>query len=295
MHWTYAKQKGEFIVERRAADKIEQFVIDYAFGSGHHATTFVSVLDLDPAEILEHRLTYYNRDDTLGITPGQTGGPGTPGMTPAGVELSDRDSIACFGCHATQLSAHAYVQLDPLKMIPNVTCERCHGPGRAHVEAARRGAGAESLSMPMGLGGWTVQSQLELCGRCHRHPSRALPQELNADDPYLARFQPVGLSQSRCFKESAGRLSCVSCHDPHDRSSSDRTIYERVCLSCHQTPRQGKSEEREHAMFHPFASSVCPVSPLQGCIACHMPGVDSGQHIMFSDHWIRVHRAAPRM
>jgi Cytochrome c554 and c-prime len=295
VRWTYAKEKGEFLVQRRDAGKIERFVIDYAVGSGHHATTFVTVLDLDPAKILEHRLTYYTREGTLGITPGQTGGPGTPGMTPAGAELSDRDTIDCFGCHATQLSAHAYLKLDPLMMIPNVTCEKCHGPGRAHVEAARRGVGAGYLSMPMGLDGWTVQSQLELCGRCHRHPSRALPQELIADDPFLARFQPVGLSQSRCFKESAGRLSCVSCHDPHDRSSSDRTIYERVCLSCHVMSSQGKAEDAERARSHPAATTVCPVSPLKGCIACHMPGVDSGQHVLFSDHWIRVRRPAPGM
>jgi hypothetical protein len=292
VRWTYVKRGGEFLVQRRDADKIEQFVIDYAVGSGHHATTFVTVLELDPAKILEHRLTYYSREGTLGITPGQTLGQGAPAMTTAGSELSERNSIECFRCHATQLSAHAFLQLDPPMMIPNVTCEKCHGPGRAHVEAARRGAGAKDLSMPMGLDGWTVQSQLELCGNCHRHPSRALPEDLNPEDPFLARFQPVGLSQSRCFKESAGRLSCVSCHDPHDRSSSDRTTYERVCMSCHAMSGHGRSEEAQRVISEPIASSVCPVSPLKDCVGCHMPRVDSGQHVLFSDHWIRVRRPA---
>jgi len=62
VRWTYAKQKGEFLIERQEARKIERFVVDYALGSGHHATTFVTVLDLDPPKILEHRLTYYTRE-----------------------------------------------------------------------------------------------------------------------------------------------------------------------------------------------------------------------------------------
>ncbi|MGA2701712.1 MAG: multiheme c-type cytochrome [Isosphaeraceae bacterium] len=283
------------MISPQEARKIERFVVDYALGSGHHATTFVTVLDLDPPKILEHRLTYYTREGTLEVTPGQAVGKEMPGTTPAGREVRARETLKCFGCHATQLSAHSVVELDPLLMIPSVTCERCHGPGRAHVEAARRGAGAEDLSMPMGLEGWTVQSQLELCGGCHRHPSRVPPEQLNANDPALARFQPIGLSQSRCFKESEGRLSCVSCHDPHARSSSDPAIYERVCLSCHEMPRKVTTGETGHEMSHLAATSVCPVSPTRGCVACHMPGVDSGQYVLFTDHWIGVRRPAPGM
>ncbi len=293
VRWGYTKRKqAEFLIERQEAGEIERFVVDYALGSGHHATTFVTVLDLDPPRILEHRLTYYTSAGTLEVTPGQAAGREMPGTTPAGRKLSARETLKCLGCHATQLSAHPVVELDPRSMIPNVTCERCHGPGRAHVEAARGGAGAEDLAMPMGLERWTVQSQLELCGNCHRHPSRVPPAQLNANDPVLARFQPIGLSQSRCFSESKGKLSCISCHDPHARSSSDPKSYERVCLSCHEMPRKATTAETGHAMSHLAANSVCPVSPSRGCVACHMPGVDSGQHVLFTDHWIRIRRPA---
>ena len=47
-------------------------------------------------------------------------------------------------------SAIAGRPFDAETLIPNVTCERCHGPGRRHVEAARRGEA--SLDMPFGLG-----------------------------------------------------------------------------------------------------------------------------------------------
>ena len=34
-------------------------------------------------------------------------------------------------------------------------------------------------------------------------------------DPAWYRFQSVALTWSRCYAESDGKLSCVTCHDPH--------------------------------------------------------------------------------
>ena len=61
-------------------------------------------------------------------------------------------------------------------MIPNVSCERCHGPGRAHVEAARRGAPESELSLPLGPDRWTAAELLRFCGECHRHPAGPRPE-----------------------------------------------------------------------------------------------------------------------
>ena len=122
-------------------------------------------------------------------------------------------------------------------MIPNVSCERCHGPGRAHVEAARRGAPDAELELPFGPDRFTAESLLMSCGTCHRHPSRSHPGQIRPDDPHLARFQPVGILQSRCFRESGGAFSCVTCHDPHARASSDRLRIWRS--ACRATPRSG--------------------------------------------------------
>ena len=46
--WQYTLHDGQFATERDEGDRIERFVIDYAFGSGHHATTFVSLTNRDP-------------------------------------------------------------------------------------------------------------------------------------------------------------------------------------------------------------------------------------------------------
>ena len=289
VRWAYEKKNGQFLIGREEAGKLEQKVVDYALGSGHHATTFVTVLDLDQFKILEHRLTYYTREHELKTTPGQNAEDQDTKSKPWGRELQLRAARKCFRCHATQLSAHDDTVVDPRTMIPGVACERCHGPARPHVAAARRGAPDKELSMPVGLGSWTAESQFELCGKCHRHPSRVPPDKLVENDPTLARFQPIGLSQSKCFQGSGGRFTCVSCHDPHARSSSDPAGYERVCLSCHGTA--GSTAAGAHPRdAHAVTAPACPVSPARGCLPCHMPKVDSGQHVLFTDHWIRVQR-----
>jgi hypothetical protein len=269
--WTYALDGEQLRVERAGEGKGREFAIDYAFGSGHHAMTFLTLIDRNPREpiALEHRLTYFTAKHALGITPGQKDGR-IHGQRPWGYEMTPRETFKCFGCHTTRTSAAGDSTLDAATMIPNVSCERCHGPGRAHVEAARRGEA--DLTMPMGLGGWTAEGLLAFCGRCHRDPAKAPPNLVRPDNRMLARFQPVGLSQSRCFKESQGAITCINCHDPHARARSDRGSYEAACLGCHATAPQ----------------ATCPTSPRGGCIDCHMPRVDSGQGILFTDHWIRV-------
>jgi Cytochrome c554 and c-prime len=271
--WSYDRRDGELVVERRQAGSIEPFVIDYAFGSGHHATTFLTLIDQSTPIALEHRLTHYTADDSLRITPGQRAAAPSPGTTPHGRKPSPDDTLKCFRCHSTRMSV-AGEGLDVKELIPNVSCERCHGPARGHVENAL--AGRADLVMPFGTENWTAESQLKLCGECHRHPSRAAPGMIRPDNPALARFQPVGISQSLCYTKSPGTFSCVTCHDPHARASSDRTGYEKACLQCHETS----------------PAAVCKVSPRGGCIDCHMPRVDSGQKVLFTDHWIRVRREA---
>lgn len=274
VHWSYALSGGRFAVTRSpAVGKAERFLIDYAFGSDHHATTFVSLAGAKRLPAMEHRLTHISRGDTLEVTPGQSAAKPYPGLTPHGRELPDWEALACFRCHTTRTSAGGGHALDPGTMIPNVSCERCHGPASAHLATAR--GGGTDLAMPFGAGRWTSETQLALCGKCHRHPSEALPGRISPEVPALARFQPIGIMQSKCYRSSDGAFSCVSCHDPHARASSDRTSYEAACLLCHGDRRP----------------TSCPVSPRSGCIECHMPRVDTGQIVPFTDHWIRVRKA----
>jgi hypothetical protein len=287
--WTYRVRDGHLYIGRRTSEKVEECIAEYAFGSGRHATTFVTLIDAAIPAILEHRLTHFTREGALGLTPGHDAKPPPPGLTLYGGVPPPRDTLKCFACHATQLSAHGDERIDVGTMLPNVSCERCHGPGRAHVAAARRNAPDSELSLPFGPDRWTAAELLRFCGECHRHPAGPRPDQIRQGDPTLARFQPIGLTMSKCYRESAGKLSCVNCHDPHAHASSNRSGYDAICLNCHGD-RSGTTE----SLPMPIADgAACPVSPRARCVECHMPrvGVDLGQHVLLSDHWIRVHKA----
>jgi hypothetical protein len=295
--WRYRYRDGQLHIARTAEGQVEEFLAQYAFGSGHHATTFMTVIHPGIPKILEHRLTYFAREQALGLTPGHGARAHLGGVTPRGGVLLADDARKCFGCHTTQTSARPDRAIDEETLIPNVSCERCHGPGKAHVEAARRGAPEAELELPFGPGRFTAEGLLRLCGTCHRHPSRLEPDKIRPDNPHMARFQPVGMLQSRCFRESGGAFSCVTCHDAHARASSDRAPYLAVCLSCHAASGPGTDPSPRPADSHarprdtPTSKGTpCPVEPGGDCVACHMPRVDAGQRVLFADHWIRARR-----
>src|SRR5208283_829497 len=138
--------------ERRAAGKAEPLQIDYAFGSGHHATTFVTLTERTPdrPRMFEHRLTVFSDQAMPDITPGQGQArrSNIQGVGPSGRSYLTLETLKCFECHTTATSDRGPLVLDEATMIANIGCERCHGSGKAHVEAAQRGAGDEALKMP---------------------------------------------------------------------------------------------------------------------------------------------------
>ena len=117
-----------------------------------------------------------------------------------------------------------------------------------------------------------------LCGKCHRTSADMVG--MNADAKQMTnRFQPYGLAQSRCFKQSDNKLTCVTCHSPHQDAGREHKPYEAACLSCHTGTNKGKT---------------CPVNPKEKCITCHMPTrpvfKNSPLPIQMADHFIRTYK-----
>jgi Cytochrome c554 and c-prime len=273
--WSYSHQDGTLTAERRVSGRadVERQMLEYAFGSGAHGVTFLTIRDRDPGRVssIEHRMTFYPVPGVMDLTPGHRVSNGDRNVRPTGRLLGAALTLQCFGCHTTLTSSRGNKVLDLETLIPNISCERCHGPGRAHVEAARRGE--SELKMPFGpASGWTAEAQIRACGECHRLPETVDSGVITPENFSLARFPPVGILQSRCYQESKGALSCVTCHDPHAKSSNDHRVYEAVCLNCHQDSK---------------SQTLCSVSPNENCLACHMPKrrlVADG--VFFTDHWI---------
>jgi formate-dependent nitrite reductase cytochrome c552 subunit len=114
--------------------------------------------------------------------------------------------------------------------------------------------------------------EVNLCGECHRLPRLVSPSSISPDNPGIVRFQGVGISMSACYAKGVGNLRCTTCHDPHDRASSDHTHYDTACLSCHRSAP---------------AQKPCPISPAANCVGCHMPRREVSGNGVFTDHWIR--------
>jgi predicted CXXCH cytochrome family protein len=238
---------------------------DYAFGSGGIGQTYVGYVKGEPIEL---RLTYYERQKRWHFTPGEQ--VGSIVNTPVGEKLNQKEEEACFRCHSTALVSTAG-RLDLERSVLGVSCEACHGPGRAHVAAVR--SGDPDVRM-VRLRELRDRVSLDLCGQCHRGPDGVNMASPGMSDQ-LPRLQGVALSRSRCFKK--GGLSCLSCHNPHaDVRDTSRAEYNRICSSCHDSR---KTEQ-----------IACRTAPQGDCVSCHMPAQEVGMPTSprFHNHWIKV-------
>ncbi len=275
--WTYRVEEGRLIASNEQDGRTKDVALDLAMGSGTHAVTFVSV---DPAqngrpEGLEHRISLFPHGEQIQarVTPGEGGFVGRDKEYSALGRHIDWFLVhRCVECHTTITSGKGGDRLDLDSLIPQVSCERCHGPGREHTERAERHAKARDLAMPFGPGRNAADEQVKLCGDCHRRPDFAPMSDLWPGNPSLVRFQPIGMTQSACYRRSAGSMRCTSCHDPHGPTMKDDRAYEASCLACH----------------HGAEQTECPVSPQAGCVGCHMGRQTNAQGLTFTDHWIRV-------
>ena len=251
----------------------ESFPLQYALGSGHNAITLLSLM-ADPEHEtvgIEHRASWYRELDQLGSTPGQVHTTPETLTELFGQKHVDNVMHKCVYCHTT---TGQIVDQQIVDLTPNVNCEKCHGPGSVHVKQAR------SMETPppfsVGNADWDTESEIQLCGDCHRLPANFTRKELRGYPDHFTRFQPIGLLRSECYLSSKGQLRCTTCHSPH-RSLTEVSPEQHVqnCLRCHQ------EESESHV--------VCPVSPSDGCIDCHMPRIPFEEMgLGFHDHWIRV-------
>ncbi len=260
----------------------ERFPLQYAFGSGAHAISFLTLLpDVKGGSLgLEHRVSWYRETGSLELTPKHEDLADPVQDAEVFGRIVHRDIVGdCIGCHVT---TSEIVDGEVVNLEPNVGCESCHGAGRPHIEAVN--AGKSDLRVQFSNDNWQPADEIQVCGRCHRTIDDIPGPVIRTDEMRILRFQSVGLVQSRCYLESGQKLSCVTCHDPHAPAGSQSTaIFESKCLQCH-----GGGTKPE------TGQTICPQSPKSGCIDCHLPKIKTSEHVHFSDHWIRIRENDPQ-
>ncbi|MCR9206655.1 MULTISPECIES: multiheme c-type cytochrome [Rhodopirellula] len=249
----------------------QAFPLQYALGSGQHAQTMLTLTTSadGQTEGIEHRVTCYH-NERVGITPGHSKKIPSNALELFGDMQRGEPLQRCVDCHTTQGEV---VDASVKGLVANVNCEKCHGPGSEHVRVARNTPTPPKYSV--GREDWDGESEIQLCGDCHRLPKNLSEREVREYPDLLARFQPVGMLRSRCYLESNGQMRCTTCHNPHQTIQAvakDQHIH--ACIQCHD------NQNTEHV--------VCSVSTDSGCIGCHMPPLEMDEGLRFHDHWIRV-------
>jgi predicted CXXCH cytochrome family protein len=292
---------------------VDEKQVDFVIGSGNHAFTYLHLTSRGALQVLP--LSWYSeKGGYWDMTPGYDQ-PDFPGsVRPVHYE--------CMFCHnaypkipeAFEHTANAEMNfLDPLP--EGIDCQRCHGPGQRHVALASAGAAREQIRdaiiNPKRL---APEREFEVCLQCHLETtSLDLPHSIRRFDRAPFSYvpgQPLGdfrvefdraggqtkgttdrfeiahgayrLRQSQCYIQSAGKLRCTTCHDPHDipHGPAAAARYNAVCEKCHAALLQRALLARTAGGPHAAGAN---------CIACHMPKrrTDDVVHVAMTDHFIQ--------
>jgi tetratricopeptide (TPR) repeat protein len=287
---------------------VDEREVNYVIGSGNHSRTYLHLTNRGALEVLP--LSWYSeKGGYWDMSPGYDQ-PDNPGPArPVHYE--------CMFCHNAypkipEAMAHtASAELVFDEPLPEgIDCQRCHGPGARHVAAASKGAPLDQIRAaivnPKRL---DPNRELEVCMQCHLETtSLDLPHSIRRFDRGPFSFvpgQPLGdfqiefdradgqgnrfeiantayrLRQSQCFLESAGKLRCTTCHNPHDipRGAPAEAHYNGVCQTCHAPIVQQTTASGPHKAG-------------ADCVACHMPKrrTDDVVHVVMTDHLIQRHK-----
>jgi len=271
------------------------YKLAYVIGSGVNGYTF---LVRRGDYLFQAPLSYYERKQSWDLSPGY--------------EFADYGfnrpvAAACIACHSGQpqpvRDREGLFGNPPFRELA-IGCENCHGPGALHSEARSNRASATSTADLTIVNPQKLPARLaeDICMNCHQggdtrilapgkdyfdfRPSVPLRETLAifriplkpdaAGESDLLEHH-FSMQLSKCYRASAGRLSCLTCHRVHSMPGPDKvaSYYREKCLTCHNEAscRLSKSQRLESA---------------DNCAGCHMPkrDVQTIAHSALTNHRI---------
>lgn len=296
LRYRFVMREGKVYLERGeiAGVPAVEKEIHYVLGSGNHARSFVH--RTPEGRLLEMPVNWYPEDGgKLAMSPGYDRADHFDMRRALGYQ--------CVFCHNGYPKATGTTLLDdPVfegEMPQGIDCQRCHGPGKEHVAAGGRG----QILNPRKL---SAQRKTEVCLQCHLETtSFSLPNSIVRFDRSIFSYkpsEPLGnyiqhfdhapgtghedkfeiassayrMRQSKCFKLSREKLTCVTCHNPHERTV--RAKVDQACQSC-----------------HPNFAALPNHAQAKDCASCHMPlrRTEDVVHVAVTDH--KVQRPAAKV
>jgi len=186
----------------------------------------------------------------------------------------------CLECHTTYFEniGDTRNQYNRKNYVLGIGCEKCHGPGRKHVEYHREFPDADASEI-VNPGYLSAELSIDTCELCHggtplEIKSRAFTYQpgTNLSDHYVfdeRNQSPSGIHSnsqfprlrlSKCFQQTEG-MTCLNCHDPHQYERNDKVLFSSRCMKCHEPEHCGKFE-------------IVGEKIRENCIDCHMPRKD---------------------
>lgn len=270
--------------------------IDYVVGSGQHTNSHLFEVN---GFLHQAPFTWYAQKAKLDLPPGFEEGNNTRFSRVIGLE--------CTSCHNSMPLGFMKGSVNRYKKVPGaIDCERCHGPGEAHVKRVTSGEVVDTATETdfsiVNVGKLPYELQFEVCQRCHLQgnsvlaegksfldfrPGMALkevmdiylPRYSNADDEFIMASHVDRFRQSPCVIKGGQEFNCISCHNPHVTVRETRiSKFNSTCANCHKgTPNYECTAEEarlEQAGYN--------------CVECHMPQSTSIDipHVTVHDHKI---------
>lgn len=272
--------------------------LDYVVGSGHQTRSYLLARN---GYLFEAPITWYVHRQTWDLSPGYHNGHNSRFSRPIGGE--------CLSCHTGVVEPDSgtfnrYTATSLAKMARGIGCEKCHGPGSAHVAAMQAGEEVDvskevdySIVNPAKL---PLAEQFDVCQQCHLQgvqvpvvgqrfrPGQRLAEVSHIFLPAATQGGAMGIAgqaerlrASACFLNTNGterQLTCTTCHDPHQPiATTPANFYREACQGCH-------AKDACTAPLHLQEQKA------NDCASCHMPkrGTADIPHVRFTDHKIQV-------